>query len=118
MMNVTVNGVSFDLATRADVNEHCIVKTLTLPGYPWGAVLDGKRRDTLYRAAGYDVNKIDFAVPVDWQRSPNVMERLTNLDRPAWTYEDGSMCGSPIWDSEMYARLRDRIVAELRGYAG
>lgn len=117
MFSVDVNGVSFDLLTSDEVDEYELDEVLDLPPIHRFAVLDGKDRDVLYRAAGYDVNKIDFAVPVEWQVQPDVMSRIGFGDRPVWSYETDTLMGSPVWDSEMYERLTARILAEFQMHA-
>ena len=79
-------------------------------------MLDGKNRDVLYRAAGYNVNKIDFAVPVEWQVQPDVTARIEFGDRPTWSYETDTMMGAPVWDSEMYRRLNEMIIAAVNNH--
>jgi hypothetical protein len=113
MMSVEVNGVSFDLLTDYEVDEYTPETTLDLPALNRFAVLDGKNRDVLYRAAGYDTNKIDFAVPVEWRNQPEVADQITFGDLPAWSYEVDTLMGAPVWDSEMYGRLVERLVAEV-----
>src|SRR5690606_4558355 len=117
MFSVDVNGVSFDLLTSDEVDEYELDEVLDLPPIHRFAVLDGKDRDVLYRAAGYDVNKIDFAVPVEWQVQPDVMSRIAFGDRPVGSYEAVSLMGPPVWDSEMYERLTARILAEFQMHA-
>jgi hypothetical protein len=71
-------------------------------------------RETLYRAAGYDVGKIDFAVPQGWLEQPDVRAKIATGDRPVWSYEgDAGTFGMPIWDSEMRQRVIDAIRTEL-----
>jgi hypothetical protein len=117
MLSIDINGVCFELLTSDEVEEYEPDETLDLPAIRRFAVLDGKDRDVLYRAAGYDVNKIDFAVPVEWQVQPDVMSRIAFGDRPVWSYETDTMMGSPVWDSEMYGRLAERILAEFQMHA-
>jgi hypothetical protein len=117
MLSIEVNGICFELLTSDEVDEYEPDETLDLPAIRRFAVLDGKDRDQLYRAAGYDVNKIDFAVPVEWQTQPSIVSRIAFGDRPVWSYEVDAMMGAPVWDSEMYQRLIDRILAEFQMHA-
>lgn len=117
MISVEVTGVLFELLTSDEVNEYEPDETLDLPVLNLFAVLDGKNRDVLYRAAGYNVNKIDFAVPVEWQVQPDVTARIEFGDCPAWSYEVDALMGAPVWDSEMYQRLVDRILVQLQLHA-
>lgn len=117
MFSVDVNGVSFDLLTSDEVDEYEPDETLDLPAIRRFVVLDGKDRDQLYRAAGYDVNKIDFAVPIEWQCRSEPLSRIAFGDCPAWSYEVDALMGAPVWDSEMYQRLVDRILVQLQLYA-
>lgn len=113
MITVTLNGVSFEVLTLDEMQKYEPDEVLDLPAIHRFAVLDGKDRDVLYRAAGYDVNKIDFAVPVEWQTQPSIMSRITFGDRPAWSYKGDTLMGSPVWDSEMYQRLADNIMTTI-----
>jgi len=116
MISVEVTGVLFELLTSDEVNEYEPDETLDLQALNLFAVLDGKNRDVLYRAAGYNVNKIDFAVPVEWQVQPDVTARIEFGDRPAWSYETDTMMGAPVWDSEMYRRLNEMIIAAVNNH--
>jgi hypothetical protein len=69
-------------------------------------------RDKLYKAAGYDVSKIDFAYPVTWARLPEIKKRLDKGDRPVWSYEKDRY-GAPVWDSEARRKLKAIINRRL-----
>lgn len=114
MLSIDINGVCFELLTSDEVEEYEPDETLDLPVIRRFAVLDGKNRDVLYHVAGYDVNKIDFAVPLEWQNRAEPLSRIAFGDRPVWSYETDTMMGSPVWDSEMYGRLAERILAEFQ----
>jgi hypothetical protein len=110
MLSITINGIAFELLSDDELREYEPDKVIDLPALHLSVVLDGKDREQLYRAAGYNVTKIDFAVPIAWRRQPLVASRIEFGDCPAWSYETDTLMGSPIWDSEMYQRLNEIII--------
>lgn len=65
-------------------------------------------REKLLRAAGYDMQKIDFAVPQDWFEQPEVAERMKN-EFAIWSYEEPHTYGAPVWSSEAWGRVEEEI---------
>lgn len=117
LLNLKLNGVSItllhkgyykvlkDQLSRWDVWEEVI------PGFMMN--VNGFSRGELYRAAGYDTNKIDFAVPQPWiDENPEVKARWRK-ERAVWSYEDDHW-GKPVWDSEAWKRLRKIMESAIR----
>jgi len=113
---LTMNGVRLYIvnkqaATEANLKDHDLIP---LGGGKYAHTL-GLTRDKLYRAAGYDVNKIDFAVPQPWYDLPENRARRKKGDRAVWSYAGRrNTFGKPIWDSEALKRLKTRINQRLR----
>lgn len=65
-------------------------------------------REKLYKAAGYDTNKIDFAVPQGWLEIKQNWDRFYGGDRAVWSYEGkkNRFGGNPVWDSDARKKLR------------
>lgn len=70
-------------------------------------------REKLYTAAGYNTNKIDFAVPQSWATSPEIKAKYAKGDRACWSYEQNKYAGDPVWDSDAWRKLRVIIKRRL-----
>jgi len=113
---LTINGVDMDIVTRAGIDYYQLKPEDLIP-IGGGKYIHGYlNRDDLYRAAGYDTNKIDFAVPQDWYDLPENRAKRMRGDRAVWSYAGhvNRNFGGPIWDSEMKARLKRRVNERLR----
>jgi hypothetical protein len=113
---MTLNGIKLTIVTRAGIDYYGLKDKDLIP-IGGGKYIHGYlHRDDLYKASGYDMNKIDFAVPVPWWGSSKVRARYAKGDRAVWSYSGQSnrFSGGPIWDSEMMARLKRRINERLR----
>ena len=66
-------------------------------------------RGQLYELAGYNVSKIDFAVP----------QEVYNKNTPSvWSYEDGGIFGKQIFDHEARKRFVEVVVQRIRSGEG
>lgn len=113
---ITMNGVTMDIVTRAGIDYYQLKQEDLIP-IGGGKYIHGYlNRDDLYRAAGYDMNKIDFSVPQDWYDLPENRAKRMRGDRAVWSYagHQNRVFGKPIWDSEMKARLKRRVNERLR----
>lgn len=118
VINMTLHGVDFHVFTKNQLEqyEHSLGELLPLGGQKYLSLMN-KSRGNLYRAAGYNENKIDFAVPQSWLELPENRTRFYGGDRAVWSYE-GKGYGKPIWDSEMKARLKRQVNARLKKRVG
>jgi hypothetical protein len=66
-------------------------------------------RGTLYKVAGFDCKKIDFAVPQDW--ADCYMDR-NNLY--VWYYGEESIGGRPLSDREAWSRVDSKVMLRVR----
>lgn len=111
---LTINGKEFAIITatakkKFNVSESEIVMSLGNGKYVHSYSLS---RDDLYKAAGYDTSKIDFAVPISWSRLPEIKKRYDKGDRAVWSYEKFKF-GAPVWDSEAKRKLKVIILKRL-----
>lgn len=112
---VTLNGVTMDIVTRAGIDYYALKQKDLIP-IGGGKYIHGYlNRDDLYRAAGYDLNKIDFSVPQEWFMQPENRARYQKGDRAVWSYAGykNRIFGKPIWDSEMKARMKRKLTQRL-----
>jgi len=102
-----VNGVRITVVTRAGIRKHDLaadeIKWLFGGTYLYSPSF---YRGKLYDAAGYDINKIDFAVPQSWASQPQIKAKYAKGDRAVWSYEKKNAYGKPVWDSEAWRKLR------------
>jgi len=112
----TLNGVDFDLLTLTTAKKLFLRKEeLRHVGGGWYAYTTNLNREALFKAAGYIVNKIDFAVPQDWLNFPENRERYRKGDRAAWYYGGkDKYFGEAIWDSDAWKRIRARLKPKER----
>jgi hypothetical protein len=61
-------------------------------------------RGELYEMAGFDVNKIDFAVPTGFHNPEK---------RSVWSYERKSTFGEQVFDTEAQWKLADLVVDRI-----
>ena len=105
---MTVNGVHITLLSRKGVSDNTLrrdeIKAVGNGKYIYTPEID---RTKLYRAAGYDTNKIDFAVPQSWLNEPANKRKWQSGDRAVWSYEGTRyrMSGRPIFDSQAWKKL-------------
>ncbi|MDD5419605.1 MAG: hypothetical protein PHV57_07135 [Methanomicrobiaceae archaeon] len=117
---LTLNGVNLMLVLPSAFDKYMIPDrhVLKIPGTKRWVYLPGLSRDKMYRAAGYDWNKIDPATPQSWFDLPENRARRAAGDRAVWSYEGkGNLGGRPVWDSEMKARLFAAIKRRLKARA-
>ena len=107
----TLNGIEIDLLTRTTAKKLFLKKEeLVHVGGGWYAYTANLNREKIFKAAGYDVSKIDFAVPQDWLNAPVNRERYRAGDRAAWYYGGRDrVFGEAIWDSEAWKKIRARL---------
>ena len=112
---ITLNGVTLDIVTKKAAEEALLPprELISLGGGKYLYPPSGNRAD-LYKAAGYEVKKIDFAVPQPWYDHPENRARQQKGDQAVWSYAGKGSFGKPIWDSEMLKRLKTRINQRLR----
>ena len=117
---LTLRGVDFNVVSNAVAYKLGLTKKDLLPlDSRHGLYIFGTSREDMYRAAGYNVHKIDFAVPQSWLNQPEVHKRFYGGDRAVWSYEGKrNFAGKPIWDSEMKARLKKQVLARLKARKG
>ncbi len=114
---ITMNGVRLDIVTKKAADEYLLKPEELIPlgRGKYLYVGGGFTRDKLYKAAGYDTNKIDFAVPQPWYDLPENRARRQKGDRAVWSYAGRrNTFGKPIWDSEALKRLKTRINQRLK----
>lgn len=122
LRTITMNGVRLDIVTKKAADEYLLKPEELIPlgrgKYLYvagGFARGGFTRDKLYKAAGYDTNKIDFAVPQPWYDLPENRARRQKGDRAVWSYAGRrNTFGKPIWDSEALKRLKTRINQRLK----
>lgn len=105
---IVLNGVKIEVLTHAQLQEFHIKKTDTL----WKAgskylYVEGMNWRDLYRAAGYDSNKLDMAYPARWRDAdPKVDARFRAGDHASWYYGGKhKMLGEPVWTSEVKKKI-------------
>jgi len=111
---ITVNGIQFTVITSAAKKKFHIPDNEIVLSLGGGKYVQHTRlnRDELYKAAGYDVKKIDFGYPIGWARLPEIKKRIDKGDRPVWSYETVRH-GAPVWDSEAKRKLKAIINRRL-----
>lgn len=107
---MVVNGVNLTIVSRNSMAKQ------TLNNEDFRPLGGGKYlytasfgREKLYKAAGYDLNKIDFAVPQSWLNEPANHKRFYGgRDRAVWSYEskNNRFGGGPVWDTEAWRKLK------------
>ncbi len=116
IQKITVNGEEFEVLT-ASQRDRCMLKvyeTIKLSGGKH-LYIGNKGRGQLYKAAGYDVNQIDFAVPEPWLDIPENLKRWKSGDRAVWSYNGKARTfGEPVWDSEMLSKLKKLVNSRLK----
>jgi len=115
VIELIVNGVPVTIVTRAAIKKHSIrsdeVKFLFGNRYLY--TTSGFSRGDLFDAAGYNTNKIDFAVPQSWATQPQIKAKYAKGDRAVWSYEKDKYGGDPVWDSEAWRKLKVIIKRRL-----
>lgn len=109
-----INTVPVTIVTKAAIRKHGLkageLKWLTGNKYLYTLSFN---RDDLFTAAGYNTNKIDFAVPQSWAELPKIRSRYAKGDRACWSYEQNKYAGDPVWDSDAWRKLRVIIKRRL-----
>jgi hypothetical protein len=107
----TLNGVVLEILTLTTAKKLFLRKEeLRHVGGGWYAYTVNLNREKIFKAAGYDVNKIDLAVPPDWLSFPENRERYRKGDQAAWYYGGKDRYfGEAIWDSDAWKKIRARL---------
>ena len=109
-----INTVPVTIVTKAAIREYSLkpdkLKWLTGNKYLYTLTFD---RGKLFTVAGYNTNKIDFAVPQSWAELPKIRSRYAKGDRACWSYEQNKYAGDPVWDSDAWRKLRVIIKRRL-----
>lgn len=114
MKLVTMNGLKFEIVSKTVADQLGLRQDELLSlGRGRYAYIGNRNREELYKAAGYNTAKIDFAVPQGWMNLPEIQSRYKRGDSAVWSYAARSY-GGPVWDSEMLKRLRTRINQRLQ----
>lgn len=104
---IKINGVEFYVVTPAQVIDYHLQRKAMWKVGTKRLLVDGKRWDELYRAAGYDTNKLDMAYPAQWRdNNPDVDRRFRNGDYAGWYYGGKhKIMGEPAWRSEVQHKI-------------
>ena len=110
-----VNGVPIVIVTKAAIRKNDLrpdeLKWLFGGRYLYTISFN---RGKLFQAAGYDTNKIDFAVPQSWSSHPKIKAKYAKGDRACWSYERNKYAGDPVWDSEAWRKLRAIVKRRMK----
>ena len=119
---MTVNGVNLELFTLAAIKADRDLldewkrhpNSFTSMGNGWYWFSYNCNRDVVYRAAGYDMHKIDFGFPIGWARQEPQRSRLQKGDQVVWSYiGKGNNMGRPLWDSEALRKVKGIVKRRL-----
>jgi len=110
MVKLELNGVDIYVVAQWELDSVYMRESFTLK--TGEAVCGIETRGKLYQAAGL-INEIDFAVPLEYQKSVAYGECNGLV---VWHYPDGRT-GVPLKDSKVIAMLRDAIDIALRKHA-
>lgn len=124
LTDLTLNGVDLTIITEkcrtdnqirmSDVTPLKNTKNKSKQVYLYDVHLT---RNNLYQAAGYNMNKLDFAVPLPWAtRDAEAKRRYKAGDKAVWYYgyKKSSTFGEPLWDSEAKKRMISKIKNRLK----
>lgn len=116
LQQITIGGVRFDILTPTQKAEFMVkdFEIIPLQGRKYLYIGNLSRRD-LYKATGYDMDSLDFAVPQDWFDLPESRARRAKGDAAVWYYGGkNKLFGGPVWDSEMVVKLKKKINTRLK----
>lgn len=108
----TINGVEFTVLSSKSARFNRISKDnlIHLHGHFY-LYVGNVNWEQMYRAAGYDTSKLDFAYPADWADQPAIRARIRGGDKPAWYYgsRKGRIFGEPVWRSQVIRKIKARL---------
>ncbi len=118
MRNIVVNGVQITVGTVTEARELGIAdRCYQLTPLPLVIANSHLTRGELFKLAGYDVAKIDFAVPESWcwqvDEGSQRCKRVRDPANWAWSYEDGHIGGRPVHIREAESKAAEAILAAL-----
>jgi hypothetical protein len=113
--HIDINGISLTIVDQEFINkykiiiEKCQYRLEPLENGIFVLLTDLTTKK-LFTAAGYDLSKIDFAVPQNWLNQPDIHTRFYDKNDPAvWSYEKDPIFGSPVWSSEAMEEMMNNI---------
>jgi hypothetical protein len=107
MREVKRFGVTLRVVSAKEVDEDMLTKTELIRFGRDKFIVNVSRRD-MYKFAGYDMNKLDFAYPQGMWDDPHFNWRLKNEEQLVYYYGRSSW-GEPVWDDEMMRRVFDLL---------
>jgi len=116
--HIDINGVSLTIVDEEFKEKYeNIIKKCQYHVEPLGdntfLLLADLTQKKLFQAAGYNLSKIDFAVPQGWVNQPEIHKRFYEQHDPAvWSYENNQF-GTPVWSSDAWTRMVDNVKAKI-----
>ena len=107
----TNETINFNICTEKDLEKYSIAEedcTFDLQSKLYAVSFGGLTRMELAMLAGINVQKVDFAVPIDWQQKRENAIRWENGEWALWDYSNNSW-GAPIWSREIELKAKKRV---------